>query len=239
MTHFRYRSERHGEIALRVNPRARNIIARMTPDGPLLTIPEGTSAARIEAALDQLLPRLQKRAAAGATPLAAADFDGRLQLEGFTFTFSRQDRHPSQILYSHDASHAAVSIGSAVDLDTPAGQQFVSRVMADVARQRAGALLLPRARQIAARLAAAPSAFRITHGKHRLGTCSASGVISLSYYLLFLPTELRDYVICHELAHLRHFDHSAAFHALCNSYLDGREKHLVALLKSYRWPLLR
>ena len=56
---------------------------------------------------------------------------------------------------------------------------------------------------------------------------------------MFLPQDLVDLIICHEFAHLRHLNHSAAFHALCNTYLGGREKELETQLKHFPWPLLQ
>jgi len=43
------------------------------------------------------------------------------------------------------------------------------------------------------------------------GSYSSSGTLSLNYKLLFLPPDLVDYVILHELAHTRHMDHSSDF----------------------------
>lgn len=75
-------------------------------------------------------------------------------------------------------------------------------------------------------------------GRVKLGHCQRDGAIQLSAYLTFLPEHLIRYVICHELAHLKHFDHSPAFHALCNQYCDGREAELEQELKLFKWPLL-
>ena len=47
--------------------------------------------------------------------------------------------------------------------------------------------------------------------RHRWGSCSSSGSISLNRCLVFLPPELARAVILHELAHLRHANHSKAF----------------------------
>lgn len=74
-------------------------------------------------------------------------------------------------------------------------------------------------------------------GTRKLGSCSTKGEIRLSYMLLLLPEHLVRYVICHELAHLKHFDHSPAFHALCNTYVGGHEQEYQSELKQFRWPV--
>lgn len=47
--------------------------------------------------------------------------------------------------------------------------------------------------------------------KSRWGSCSSKGNLNFSYKLLFLPSELSDYIIVHELCHLREMNHSKKF----------------------------
>lgn len=48
----------------------------------------------------------------------------------------------------------------------------------------------------------------------RWGSCSSAGRIRLSWRLILAPRNVRRYVVAHEVAHLVHLDHSAAFKAL-------------------------
>lgn len=49
----------------------------------------------------------------------------------------------------------------------------------------------------------------------RWGSCSHDAQLSYSWRLLFAPPEAFDYVVAHEVAHLKHLDHSPAFWHLC------------------------
>lgn len=73
---------------------------------------------------------------------------------------------------------------------------------------------------------------RLSHANTRWGSCSSNGTISLNIGLMQIPEVLRDYVILHELAHLNHMDHSAAFWAEVESH-DPRYKDHRRRLKAF------
>lgn len=72
----------------------------------------------------------------------------------------------------------------------------------------------------------------------RWGSCSPDNNISLSVFLMCVPQHLREYIILHELCHTRYKDHSAKFHHLLDSLLDGREKELAAELRKYHTDII-
>ena len=70
---------------------------------------------------------------------------------------------------------------------------------------------------------------RIKHNSSNWGSCSRKGNINLNLNLVRLPDDLRDYVLLHELCHLRHPDHGKGFHDLLESICPGhrqKEKEL-------------
>ena len=59
----------------------------------------------------------------------------------------------------------------------------------------------------------------ITSAQKRFGSCSSEGNISYSYRLMLYPEAAREYVVVHELAHLKEMNHSSKFYAIVASVL--------------------
>ncbi|HMT02240.1 MAG TPA: SprT family zinc-dependent metalloprotease [Burkholderiales bacterium] len=55
------------------------------------------------------------------------------------------------------------------------------------------------------------TSFKITNAKSRWGSCNINGSICFSYRLSMLPLEVINYIVVHELTHLKHFNHSKDF----------------------------
>ena len=81
-------------------------------------------------------------------------------------------------------------------------------------RARAKAELPGRLEELASRYGFTYSRLAIKHNATNWGSCSAKNNINLNLNLVRLPRVLSDYVMIHELCHLRHHDHGQAFHLL-------------------------
>ena len=70
--------------------------------------------------------------------------------------------------------------------------------------------------------------------RSKWGCCTSQNNLSLSLFLMTLPTHLQEFVVLHELCHTVHHNHSAEFHALLDRVTGGREKELNRQLKGIR-----
>lgn len=102
-------------------------------------------------------------------------------------------------------------------------------------REKARALLEPKLREAAARHGFGfKGRVAIKNNVTNWGSCSSKGNINLNMRLVLLPERLQDYVILHELCHLRYQNHGPQFHALLDSLLGGREKELQRELHEWK-----
>ena len=97
-------------------------------------------------------------------------------------------------------------------------------------RRQAKAVLPARVAYWAARMGVEPAGITITAARTRFGSCSGKNRLSFSLYLMDYPAETLEDVVVHELAHIRHKNHGAAFYQLIASVLpDYKER--IKLLK--------
>ncbi|HUW00120.1 MAG TPA: SprT family zinc-dependent metalloprotease [Gallionella sp.] len=77
-------------------------------------------------------------------------------------------------------------------------------------------------------LNAAPRTVKLSQAQTQWGSCTAQGAVRLNVQLIKLPPRLIDYVVVHELAHLRELNHSAAFwrvvESACPDYASLRSE---------------
>ena len=150
-----------------------------------------------------------------------------------------QNRMPGYILNHWEGDTLHLQIHQNADLEDDRIKRTISSIIGRAMDVQAHALLLPFAQQIADELGLRPAGFEVGRGMRKLGHCTAKRIIQLSRNLMFLPEALVRYIICHELAHLTHMNHSPQFHALCNQYCGGKEKELEKQLRNFHFPILK
>ena len=92
-----------------------------------------------------------------------------------------------------------------------AAQARASEIFTAWYKQQARRLMEERVKWYASRFGLKYSAVRISSARTRWGSCSSRGSLSFTWRLVIAPLEVIDYVVAHELAHLRVKNHSPAF----------------------------
>ena len=94
-------------------------------------------------------------------------------------------------------------------------------------RRQAKAQLPGRLAELAARYGFIYNRVAIKHNATNWGSCSSKGNINLNLNIVRLPKVLQDYVLLHELCHLRHQDHGHGFHLLLEHVLTDNLMRLM------------
>lgn len=122
---------------------------------------------------------------------------------------------------SHDASDSAI-------------RQAALRAIEMAYRHEALEYLPTRLEFLASGVGAQYRKLSIKKTTSRWGSCSSKNNINLSIYLMKLPDALIDYVILHELCHIKHKNHGEGFWGELDKLTGGRAKSLAREIRKYR-----
>ena len=211
---------------LRVSARARILRFVIRPERGLEVVaPRRTSKARIEQALREkarwiatTLDRVEREAAAAVPPPLADDL--ALPFMGRVLTLRLQTGAPN-------GRFRARLSGDTLTLTLPdTAQETIRAALTRWYRYEARGIFDER-------LALWSATYRFTYGrvsikeqKSRWGSCSRQGNLNFNWRLLLAPLPVLDYVVIHELCHLKELNHSARFWQLvavaCPTYATHR-----------------
>ena len=190
-------------ISVRLNPRARRIVMRVNPTTGEVSVTAptrgGAGAAMAFARgetqwIARQLARMPKPVAL--MPGAVVPFLGV--------------SHPIR----HSLSRGPAPVWTEDGAILISGRvEHAPRRLSDFFKRQAKAIFAVRAMDYAARLGARPSRIGVRDTQSRWGSCSQAGSLSFSWRLIFAPEFVRDYVVAHEVAHLKEMNHSVRFWA--------------------------
>jgi hypothetical protein len=213
--------------------RRRTYALRLAPDGALeLRVPQRLPARLWPDILHRhrrwIAGQLQRRGVAAAvggdfTPGSAQRYLG--------------EHYPLQLTAGR--RHVCLQDGRLqLSVPNPDDAATVSQALDGWYRAQAQALLPARLTALAATLpwlrGQAPQA-RVARMRSRWGSCAASGRITLNVGLVLLTPALIDYVLLHELCHLRQMNHGPRFYALLAAALPDHATRRVALRAERPW----
>lgn len=117
--------------------------------------------------------------------------------------------------------------------DSPALSAALMKALVKILRDEARSLLPVKLRFFAERYGFCYNGVTIKHNSSNWGSCSTLGNINLNLNLVRLPEPVCNYVLLHELAHLRHHDHGPEFHDLLERLCSDNLTRLSSLGDPY------
>jgi hypothetical protein len=220
-------------VRLRVSRRARNASLRISPrDGLVVVLPDGFPPSRYLEILAARRAWIERHLARRREmfPAFAAGADGaRIAPPEVLEFLAVGERVCVDYVSGRGRPRLRENCGGRIlvvtGADSDGGRGGVSDGEPDAVRdlliryvKKAGARILPDLLADAARQAGLMfSSCSVGFAARRWGSCTARGAIRLSAKLLFLPPHLARHVMLHELAHLRHCNHSQAFYRFLSS----------------------
>jgi predicted metal-dependent hydrolase len=183
--------------------RARKYILRVRPDGTLrVTIPRGGSRREAESFVVQHRRWVEDERVRVASRHAPVEWYAgeTVPMRGVATTITTEQKGRSRfVLFAGTRVRVALE---AVNL-RPAVETALRHI---AARE-----LVPRLRTLAAEHGLTVTRVAIRNQRSRWGSCSTSGVITLNFRLVQMPPWVSDYVLLHELMHMRQQNHSRRY----------------------------
>jgi predicted metal-dependent hydrolase len=196
---------------LKVSPRARNLRLVIRHDRGLEVVaPRGTSRARVEEVLRDkahwVLATLDRVA------LEAADSAPPPVVDGSMLPFAGRNLTLALRMDAPAGRFRAILLDDVLTLTVAGGSQETVRAALETWYRRRACEIF------AERLSVCNAVYGYTYGrvsikeqKSRWGSCSRKGNLNFNWRLLLAPLPVLDYVVTHELAHLKELNHSDRF----------------------------
>jgi hypothetical protein len=205
-------------LTVKTHPRARRVLVKIVPGRGLEVVtPRGFDTGLVPGILDEKRPWIERTR--DRLVQAGRDLSGALPELPDALEYRAVDRtvrldyldRPGPVKLMENGPRLHIS-GDISD------RESVFAALRKHTAKKAREALLPMLDAMSRRTGLEYAALRVRCQKTRWGSCSARGTISLNAKLLFLPVELVDHLLIHELCHTRHLNHSRRYWACVARY---------------------
>ena len=227
-----------GTIEFVPSDRAKHIRVRILSNGLRVTLPHRSSEAEamkfIHSIREKLIKKQQQLSKEVEQSAIFIDENSRLQTLTFVVEASASQR--ANIYFALKSNVLRIEFPMGTNCANPEIQTQFWNGISYFLRKEAKRLLPNRTQQLADLHGFKFGTVKIQSSKSRWGSCSSSGAINLSLYLMLLPPHLIDYVLLHELCHTKEMNHGDNFWRWMDKVTDNKSKGLRAQLKGFHMP---
>lgn len=228
------------QIHYKTSARAKHL--RITVKGScevIVTVPKGINRAQAESFVEKHQTWISEKLAAAKEKQSEKPKEYEIGSEFKTklTTVRVLETAQDKPFLKQDKEGLGIHIPKGTDISQEAWQNLIKTQIEEQLRREAKHFLIKKTYEIAAEKGIKVGKVSIRITKSRWGSCSHRDDISLSAYCMTLPDELIDYVICHELAHVKEKNHSSKFWEHLETLLPGAGK-LDKEMKKYSTAIL-
>lgn len=215
------------EVTMRLNPRARRLIVKVHPSTGEVTV-----VAPSRRALDHALEFARgetewiARRLAHVPKQVVLEVGVRIPFRGEEHIITRGEKGPAPVWIDRVARTIHVA----------GPREHAARRILDFLKREARKTLDARTIEFAGRIGANAKRITVRDTSSRWGSCSTTRALSFSWRLILAPAFVLDYVVAHEVAHLRQMNHGARFWELVRELVGNVERPQAWL--SRNGPLL-
>lgn len=220
-------------IVIRTHRLARNVTMRVKSDGLYLTVPPYSKTTEI---LKVLLPYREKLLDSY-NKIRKKLIDYNYCIESPCFRLYIRAGHLKQFTVREEDEIMYIYCPELIDFSSENVQKLLRAAIIRAMKRRAAACLPPLLAMWAERFGFTYKKVRINAACSRWGSCSTAGTISLSCYLMLIPSHLIDYVLLHELTHTKEMNHGPEFWKLMNQITEDSALLLRSELRNYHTGL--
>src|ERR1700733_3111392 len=216
-------------ITIRLNRRARRLIVKVHPATGEVTVVAPSQRA-LNHALDFARSESTWIARRLAEVPAPVDFGlgARIPLRGEEHVVEAGEAGPAPVWLDDSEGRRIIRVSGR--------SEHAPRRLLDYLKREARRTLTVRSQELSQRIGLAPKRITVRDTESRWGSCSADRALSCSWRLILAPDFVLDYVVAHEVAHMRHMNHGSRFWSLVRGLVGDVDTPQAWL--STRGPLL-
>ncbi|SOB58447.1 conserved protein of unknown function [Pseudodesulfovibrio profundus] len=221
-------------LTVKPHPRAKRVLVKLVPGkGIEVVVPKRFDTRQVPAILEEKRRWLRETSRkmmergydlSGTPPELPTNLD--LKACGRDYAIGYVDR-PGRVRITENGLRLMVT-GPKEDRET------IFDALSKFTAAKAREFVLPMLDSMSRRLDLPYSALRVRRQKTRWGSCSARGTISINAKLMFLPVELVEHLLLHELCHTRHLNHSPQYWKLVARHQPDFQRYERLLSKAGR-----
>ena len=211
------------DISYKSSEKARHVRITVKKDKVIVTVPKKVSVSYAQSFVEKNMDWIRKKLSEAEKKLNKNKIIYQIGTEYKTklTTIKILESGSDNPFLKQDKNQLGIYLPLKINIEDEIWQNLIKTQIEEQLKREAKYYLVKRTHELANQKQINIGKVTIRKTTSRWGSCSSKNDISLSAYCMTLPDELIDYIICHELAHVKEKNHSKSFWNHLEAILPG------------------